>query len=201
MALLIAKLMFWPVVLPFEIAFWTLATAVVVVTALAPSLKWRRGRTFLISSSLAVAAFVPSCTGIMFVVDGFRFGDFEYATFKDVNDFRAQRYLPSAASDISMRKHANGYRARYTITAAAFHAYLDNLWREYGERSVVARGKMSGEGSAASKEEQEAFFAELGWNPLENATVYYSPSEPDGGGASYYFDSDAGVVMQRTGYW
>lgn len=148
-----------------------------------------------------MVTFIPSCTGIMYVLDGFRFGDFKYATFKDINDFRAQRYLPTAASDISMQKQANGYRARYSITAAEFHAYLDNLWHEYGEYSAVPRGKMMGEDTPASIEEQDAVFAELGWRPLENATVYHSPSEPDGGGATYYFDSNAGVAMQRTGYW
>jgi cell division protein FtsW (lipid II flippase) len=193
--------MFWPVVLPFEIAFWTLATVVVIVTALAPTLKWRRGKTFLISSSLAIAAFIPSCTAIMFVVDEIRFGDFEYATFDDVNDFRAERYLPTAATNIAMQKHANGYRARYSISSDDFHAYLDNLWHLYGEYSAVERGRMFGEGLPAHNEEQEAFFSDLGWPPLKNATVYYSPSEADGGGARYYFDSNAGVAMQRTGYW
>ncbi len=197
----IGKLMFWPAVLPAEIAFWALATVVVFVTAVAPSLKRRRVRTFWVASSLAIAAFIPSCTGIMFVVDGFRFGDFEYTTFEEIKDFRAQRYLPTACSDISMRKQASGYRARYSISSDEFHVYLDNLWQEYGEYSAVKRGDMSGEGSPASEEEQRAFFAELGWRPLEHAIVYHSPSESDGGGAVYYFDSIAGVAMQRTGYW
>jgi hypothetical protein len=193
--------MFWPVVLPFEIAFWTLATVVAVITAMAPLLKWRLGKTFLISSSLAIAAFIPSCTAIMFVVDEIRFGTFEYATFEEVNDFRAERYLPTAATAILMQKHANGYLARYSISGSDFHAFLDNLWQEYGRHSTIERGKMLGEGLPAAREIQEAFFSELGWKPLEDATLYYSPSEADGGGATYFFDSNTGVAMQRTGYW
>lgn len=193
--------MFWPIILPFKIAFWTLTAVVVVVTAIAPTLRWRRGKTFLISSVVATAAFVPSCTGIMFVVDKIRFGHFEYATFADVNDFRAERYLPIGASKIKMHKYANGYRAQYTITETDFHAYLDHLWDEYGEHSAVERKEMSDEGLPASQDELERVFSGLGWKPLENAIEYYSPREADGGGATYYLDREAGVVFQRTGYW
>lgn len=193
--------MLWPIVLPFQIAFWTLTAVVVVISVLAPLLKWRRGQTFLVSSVLAMAALIPACTGIMAVVDQMRFGSFEYATVDDVNDFRAERYLPTAALNIQMHKQANGYFARYAISDVAFHAYLDQLWHEYGEHSAVARGKTYGEGSPASKEEQERDFLQFGWKPLENAMIYYGPTEADGGGATYYFDGHAGVAMQRTGYW
>ncbi len=193
--------MLWPIELPFEIACWTLATVVIVLTAMAPLLKWRRGKTVRVSSALAMVALVPSCTGIMFVVDKMRFGTFEYATIQDIDDFRARRYLPPAASDITMHKQASGYRARYSISAPELHAYLDHLWDTYGEASAVERDQRLGEGEIASKEMQELFFTELGWDPFENATVYCSPVEADGGGATYYFDSNAGIVMQRTGYW
>src|SRR5690606_33215297 len=132
---------------------------------------------------------VPSCTGIMFIVDEFRFGTFEYATIQDIDDFRARRYLPPAARGITMLKQANGYRARYSISAPELHAYLEHLWDRYGEASAVERDQRFSEGSPAYKEVQEFFFSELGWEPLENATVFYSPSEADGGGATYYFDS------------
>ena len=193
--------MLWPIILPIKIAFWALTAAVVAATILAPSLNWHRGKTFLISLSLAVIAFVPSCIGIMFAVDGIRFGKFEYTTFDEVDDFRAERYLPIAARNITMHKHANGYRARYVISNTDFHADLDYLWHESGEKSAFERGKLWGEGSPVTKEEQNRVFSELGWEPLENAIKYYSPREADGGGATYYYDSVAGVAMQRTGYW
>ena len=193
--------MLWPVIVPFKIAFWSLTALVAFAVVIAPLLKWKTSKTFLVSTLLALVAFVPSCTGIMYVVDGMRFGNFEYATFADVKDFRAERYLPRSAAKIKMQKHANGYRAQYLISDASFHAYLDSLWNEYGKYSVVKRGEMSGDGEPASREELEHVFSDLGWNPLENAIEYYSPTEADGGGATYYYDASDGVAYQRTGYW
>ena len=84
---------------------------------------------------------------------------------------------------------------------AEFHAYLDQLWQEYGKCSAVKRGEIAGEDSPASQEEIERVFAGLGWKPLQNAIVYSGPIESDGGGAIYYFDHDAGIAYQRTRYW
>lgn len=44
-------------------------------------------------------------------------------------------------------------------------------------------------------------FDGLSWECPANAIVYYNPTEADGGGATYYFDADAQLVFQRTGFW
>lgn len=193
--------MFWPLVLPIKITFWSVVVIVAIATALAPQFKWNRLRAFFVSTILALVAFVPSCTGIMYLVDEVRFGYFEYPTFEDVQDFRAERYLPTAAKDIKMHKHANGYRVRYSISAADFHGYLDGLWKQYGQYSAVKRDEISGEGSSVSQEELARAFSGLDWKCPTSAVKYHSPSEADGGGAVYYYDASAGVVFQRTGYW
>jgi hypothetical protein len=193
--------MLWPLVLPFTITFWLLIAVVAMATAIAPLLKWKCVKVFFIATSLALIAFIPSCAGIMHLADKLRFGYFEFATFDDVKDFRAERYLPKAASKIKMYKQANGYQAQYRISSADFHAYLDSLWTEYGQYSAVKRGEMMDQGMAASHEEMDRVFADIGWKPLSGAVVYYSTRELDGGGATYYFDANAGVAYQRTGYW
>lgn len=193
--------MLYPVVLPFQITILVLAIAVVAITTLAPLLKWKRGKTFLITSLVALVAFIPSCTGIMFVVDEFRFGHFEYQTYKDIDDFRPQRYLPTAATSITMYKIDSGFRARYSISEPDFRAYVDGLWEKYGRFSAVKREQLSGEGSSVDADELQRRFRGLGWKPLANAIKYHSPRERDGGGATYYFDADAGMVYQRTDYW
>ncbi len=58
---------------------------------------------------------------------------------------------------------------------------------------------MKDEGSPVSKE-FEITFGDLGWKPLPNARTYYSPTEADGGGATYYYDASLGLAYQRTGY-
>ena len=193
--------MLWPLELSFKITFWSLVAIVVSATAIAPQFKWRRAKTVLISSTLAAIAFVPSCTGIMYLVDQTRFGYFEYMAFDEVKDFRVERYLPTAAKRIKIHKHANGYRAQYKISDGDFHSYLDGLWQQYGQYSAVKRGEMSGEGSPVSQEEFDLVFSDLDWKRPTGAIKYHSPSEADGGGATYYFDAGAGVAYQRTGYW
>lgn len=192
--------MLWPLVLPLKITFWSLIAIVAIVTVFAPQLKWQRAKTFLVSSTLALVAFIPSCTGVMYLVDEARFGSFEYPSFDDVKDPRAERYLPTTATQIKMHKHASGYRAQYRIAETDFHAYLDSLWKQYGQYSSVKRGEMSGEALPVSQEQLELVFSGLDWKCPSGAIEFHSPSEADGGGAVYYFDASAGVVFQRTGY-
>ncbi len=193
--------MLWPLVLPFKITFWVLTVAVIAVTALVPSKKWKRSRMFVMSLGTAIVVSVPIFFGVTYVVDEFRFGDFAFETFNDIDDFRAERYLPPNATDIRMQKHANGYRARYLISEADFHTYLEHLWDECGQSSSVQREELAGAKTPASSEVLQRGFSDLGWKPLKNAIQHDSPLEPDGGGATWYFDSEAGVAYQRTCYW
>ena len=193
--------MFWPVILPFQLTCGVLLVAVVVLTVFASPKTWSRVKTFCVYSAIGLVAFIPSCTGIMMAVDAVRFGDFEYASYGDITDFRSQRYLPENATDIQMRKHANGYFARYKLPPDDFNSYLDDLWQQYGEYSAVERGGFSDEGKSVDPESFNMTFGDLGWDCPVDAIVYYSPSEGDGGGATYYVDSGSELVFQRTGFW
>jgi len=84
-------------------------------------------------------AFVPSCTGIMHVLDGHRFGVFTYATFDEVDDARVERYLPPTATNITIHKQAIGFRARFTITQAQLDAHLDEAWRRYDDGAAIRK--------------------------------------------------------------
>ncbi|MEP3479626.1 MAG: hypothetical protein ABJZ55_10295 [Fuerstiella sp.] len=193
--------MFWPVILPFQISCGVLLVAVVTLTALASPKSWSRGKTFLLYSAIAIIAFIPLFAGIMTAVDAVRFGDFTYGSYHDIPDFRSQRYLPEVAADITMRKHGNGYFARYKITAQDFESYLDNLWEKYGEFSAIERGGFGDEGEPVNPQEFNMAFGDLGWDCPSNTIVYYGPSEDDGGGATYYVAVEAGFVFQHTGFW
>lgn len=193
--------MFWPLILPFQITCGVLSVAVFVLTALASPKIWGRLKTFVIYSAVAILAFVPSCTGIMVAVDAIRFGDFRYASYDDIPDFRSQRYLPELAVDIRMRKHSNGYRARYKLSGNEFQAYLNELWQKYGEFSAVPRREFADEEKSVDPKVFQVTFGDLGWDCSSEGIIYHSPSEGDGGGATYYVDANAGVVFQRTGFW
>ncbi|MCA9238646.1 MAG: hypothetical protein KDA37_00525 [Planctomycetales bacterium] len=189
--------MLWPVVLPAEITFWTLVGLVLVATLAA---RTKRGAAFALASLLAVFAFVPSCIGIQAIVDARRFGTFEYDDYSRVQDFRVERYLPPAAEKITLKKHPQGYVAKYEISESELAAYLDGLWERYGHLSASTRDQLD-DGTTVSYESFALSFQAVDWPPLKSATSYHSPVESDGGGASYYFDVESGVVYQHAGYW
>lgn len=196
--------MFWPLILPFQITCGVLLVGVALLTMFASPKSGNHFKSLCFYSLIGLVAFIPSCTGIMMAIDAVRFGDFKYASFHDIPDFRSQRYLPEAATEIQMRKHANGYFARYKLSSDEFISFLDELWQKYGEFSAADRGEHHKEGRSFKSVDPESFdrtFADLGWVRPTDAIVYYSPSEADGGGATYYVDADSGLVFQRTEFW
>lgn len=193
--------MFWPTVLPFKIAFWLLVVITITATVFAPSLKWKRKSTFLIGCALSAIAIIPSCTGIMLILDSSRFGLFEHSNYSEVKDFRIERFLPTSSKDIFLHKRENGHRAKYKISDDDFHLYLNNLWDLYGKYSAVKREEISGEGSLVTEKDFNMHFEDLGWKPLNNALKFHSPVEGDGGGATYYFDPDTGIAYHDVSYW
>ena len=192
--------MFWPIVLPFKITFWVFVGIVTVLTVLSPAMKWKRGKTFLMTSLLAILAFVPSCTGVMAVVDAQRFGVFHCDSYAEVQDFRIERYLPKSAQKITLDKFASGHRAKYAITQPELVSYLDALWIEAGNRSAISREDLD-DGSEVSAEQVARDFEGLDWSAPSTAIKFHSPVESDGGGATYYFDPAANVAYHRAGYW
>lgn len=192
--------MLWPIVLPFQITFCVLMAVVASVTVLSPLAGIKRKTTFIATSAMACVAFVPSCSGIMSFIDARRFGVFQYAAFEDVKDSRIERFLPPAARNITLEKSALGHRARYTIEEPGLQAYVDDLWRKYGQYSAVPRSAL-GDGTTVTDEAFKHNFAGLDWAPMKTAITFHSPVEDDGGGATYYFDRASGVAYHRAGYW
>lgn len=193
--------MLWPVVLPFQITCCVLLFAVVALTAFAAPTTWGRGKALLCYFAVALLAFVSAYVGVRTAVDAVRFGDFSYASYNDVSDSRALRYLPETATDIQMRKHANGYLARYELSSDELTSYLNGLWRQHGDRSAVKRGELSDEGESVDPRSFEMIFGDVGWVCPPAATIHFSPRESDGGGATYYVDSGSNLVFQRTAFW
>lgn len=170
------------------------------VTVISPVFKWKRGKTFAFAMLLACVAFIPSCAGIMAILDSQRFGVFEYDTFAKVNDFRVERYLPPSATSITMEKKMNGFRARFSITESELLVYLDKLWNQNGDQSIRERGESS-QVLAADREYHELQYGDLGWPLLNDATEYHSPMAPSGAGFSVWFSASEGIAYERAGYW
>lgn len=202
--------MLWPIILPLQITFWLFAALIGFLTACAPAWKWRRNRTFSLSLLSALLLFVPSCTGIMSIVDAFRFGKFRHASFSDVNDPRVGRYLPTAATDITLIKHPSGHLARYSISESDLKNSIDDLWKQYGKRPATPREDLhehvlKNPMNLAEKPwipggiERELRSSE--WQVPGNSIELHSPVESDGGGATYFYDPATRTAYHSAGYW
>lgn len=193
--------MLWPLVEPFKQTCWWLLAFITLLTIAAPLYKTKRVKAFRNTIILSVLLFIPSCLVIQSSLDAKRFGTFAYKTYAEVQDHRVERYLPPGANAITLNKFPSGHQAKYTITEEKFHAFLDGLWEPYGERSATRRESIDGKSKPAVLEKMDFYFQELKWKPLRNASIFHSPVERDGGGATYFFDTKTGIVYQRAGYW
>ncbi|WP_404308104.1 hypothetical protein [Neorhodopirellula lusitana] len=108
-----------PVVLPFQI------TCLILVVVWFAGVIWLRAPKRVGLLTLAVAfAFIPSCTGVMFVVDAYRYGRFEYESTADIpSDGYIE--LPDAATDITLFRHGAGNFARFSIDTGELHGWID----------------------------------------------------------------------------
>ncbi len=137
--------MLWPIVLPLKVTFSLFVGIVVVATASATVFKWKRTKTLLISTIIAILAFVPSLAEIQSVIDARRFGVFDIPDFDGIDDFRVERYLPPAARGITIDKTRMGYRARFTITQAELGpetvrgTFLVATWAAWGASGQLRR--------------------------------------------------------------
>ncbi len=120
--------MLWPFILPIQITLWLLIAVVTTALACAARFRWKLGRTLAWAILIPGIAFIPSCTAIQWVLDAQRFGVFEYETYAEVKDFRVERHLPPAATDITLEKFPNRNRARYKIAESDLRVFLEGQW-------------------------------------------------------------------------
>ncbi len=196
--------MLWPLILPMKITFWTFAAIVVLVTAIAPALKWKRKSTLGLTLLAAGVLFIPSSSGLMALLDTQRFGVFEYETYAEVQDFRVERYLPPAATSITVAKTMQGFRAQYSISETDLQAYLDDSWerfRNYYPHSApdlrihAISDRIVNAGSFDSQ------YGDLNWPPLKGAVEYHGPSAANGAGFTVWYSPSQQVAYERAGYW
>lgn len=192
--------MLWPLELPVKITIGLTITIIILATIVAVMCKRNPLGVFLTSTAVSIVAFVPSCSAIMTVVDSLRFGEFEYQSPAEMDDKRAERYLPLQAQEITIHKMANGFRAKYRISEEELRKFVDGLWDRYSEDSAVKQSEFL-YGSKVKPDEVDAAFSEMGWGRLERPIQYSSPVEADGGSSTFYFDRATDMVYQTAGYW
>ena len=128
-------------------------------------------------------------------------GKHSFKTAAEIADRRIKPCLPPQATEISLLSERGGHFAKYKISEADFMKFLDQLWEASKDSSAHQRESMGGEGEPANREGMARRFKAAGWEPLDNAITYYSPSRPNGAMTTYYYDRNAGIAYHDTGYW
>ncbi len=192
--------MLWPLERPFQITCLLFLALIAMSTIFAPILKSKRGTMFGTTLIFAVVAFIPSCTGIMAIMDTQRFGVFHYNSAAEVSDTHVKCYLPSTAKDVTLKTSLGGHFAKYKISKAELQTYLDGLWDRIGEYSDIPRNELRS-GVPVSPDSIDFRFAELKWPTLENPIAFDSPIGKNGGGVRYYFDPTTETVYHEAAYW
>lgn len=128
-------------------------------------------------------------------------GKHHFQSASEIKDPRIAPWLPSQATEISLVSERGGHFARYQVAEKDLMDFLNQLWENEKGNSAHERDSMSGEGEPASKETMLRRFQRLGWEPLENAIIYYSPSKRSGAMTTYYYDRESGIVYHDRGYW
>jgi len=192
--------MFWPIQLPFQITCCLFVALILAALCYARWSKRSAGKIIVLTFIVSMLAFIPSCIGVGVIVDQYRFGHFEHSTYAEVNDFRIERYLPTASRDINLFKHldGNGYRAKYMIDREDLISYIDENWEDWGEYSAISREDLARPNEEFSDGER---FEDLGWSIDGVVEIFHSPVESDGGGATYYHHAESGQTLQFAGYW
>lgn len=128
-------------------------------------------------------------------------GEHSFKTAAEIADSRIKPWLPPQATEISLLSERNGHYARYKVEEDHFMKFLDGLWEADKDSSAHKRDEMHGEGEPANRERMATRFKAAGWEPLDKALVYYSPSKGSGAITTYYYDREAGVAYHDRGYW
>lgn len=128
-------------------------------------------------------------------------GNHNFKTVAEIADDRIKPWLPPQATDISLLSERGGHYARYKVEEVPFMKFLDGLWEADQGNSAHERDAMYGEGEPTDRERMARRFKAAGWEPLEKAVVYHSPSKGSGAMTTYYYDRETGVAYHDRSYW
>lgn len=194
--------MLWPFVLPFQITVALMIALIIGLFWFGKRRKWQAGNSDIAAICLPPLLFIPSCVATTYVVDFFRFGTFHYPDHDAIDDFRVERYMPPAATDITVFKHysGNGYRARFTISQQDFDAWHGEFWDKYGEYSNMDRAEDDGK-AASDPDNFHRWFGEFNWSLPTDAVSYRSPGASNGAHYNVEYSPTQQVAFLTSCYW
>ena len=194
--------MFWPLILPFQITLVLMIPLFIIVLLIGSRWKMPTLTRVYAAICLPLALFIPSCAAVSYVVDYYRFGLFHYDSFDAINDFRIERYMPPAATDITVFKHygGNGYRARFTINPKDFEDWHNDFWVAYGKFSNFQRDNDDGL-VASDTNGFQYLFGEFKCSMPSDSVQYHSPIAANGSHYTVHFSPSQQIAFLTGCYW
>lgn len=186
--------MFGYLVQPFLI---TLCLTVFLVATFALILRKRSvsfGRIILV----AVFLFVPACFGVMFALDKYRFGFFNYQTIEEIADQRTKLWIPPQALNITIYKSKIGHLARFSIEQKPLVMWLESM----RETSAVPKEQQPEfKEIAADSQEFRYPFDDVDWELPKDCVKYNIILRDNGAGISVWYSLKEKKAFLRGYYW
>ncbi|WP_168564976.1 hypothetical protein [Crateriforma spongiae] len=193
-----------PLVLPFQI---TVAVFAVLWCLGAMTLRSPRRITWL--SLAAMILFIPSCTGIMAIVDSQRYGRFDYAEASDVPD-DGYIELPADATDITLYRNGAGHWAKFTIDTPSLRSWIGdrrslrpdlNQHHDDDEWLTKTGNKQRQDMIELNQQVFGHRFPDTGWVYDPTMVQVHVTRSARGGGYTVWHVPSTGDTYLSAGYW
>lgn len=191
-----------PLVLPLQI---TVAIFAVVWIGAALVLKTPKRMASL--TLAAMLLFIPSCAGIMAIVDAVRYGRFDYPSAADIpRDGYIE--LPESAVKIALYRHASGHRARFSIDTESLRTWIDerrsqrpDLNHAHDDDEWTASTDQSPDGLRLKQEIFSRRFPDTGWLYDPKLVELHVSRSDRGGGYTVWHNPASGDTYLSAAYW
>ncbi|WP_345689055.1 hypothetical protein [Novipirellula caenicola] len=166
-----------------------------------------KAKVVVVCSSLIL--FIPSCTAVMFTVDQFRYGRFEYASSLEMPE-DGYIELPPTAQNITLYRNGAGHWAKFSIEASALMEWIEQmralrpgLNTDVDDDEWVSNAipQIQAEMGKLYAEEFANRFPETGWQYKPSMKRYYVSRSARGGGFRVWHTSKSGTAFLNASYW
>ncbi|QDV61143.1 hypothetical protein [Crateriforma conspicua] len=193
-----------PLVLPFQITFAAFA-----VLWCVGALTLQKPKRIAWLTLAAVLLFIPSCVGVMALVDLQRYGRFDYASASDIPD-DGYIELPAPATDITLYRNGAGHWAKFTIDTPSLRSWIDerrslrpdlNQHHDDDEWLSTASDRQRPDLLELNKQIFGNRFPDTGWTYGPSMLQVHVSRSDRGGGYTVWHVPSTGDSYISAGYW
>ena len=193
-----------PIVLPFQIT-----VAVFAVLWCAGAMRLRTPKRIAFLSLACLVLFIPSCVGVMTVVDSQRYGRFDYDIAAKVpKDGYIE--IPTNASEITLYRNDAGHWAKFVVDTPSLKSWIDahrslrpDLNANHDDDEWVPK-QTNTQRPDILEQNQQTFdnrFPKTGWKYDPSMVELDVRLSDRGGGYTVWHVPSTGITYLSAGYW